>query len=178
MSGMLSDKNELVRITGSSFVGGNYTRHEQREFTCSAVQYGRAKYGLFCKICPPLILKWVSFRSRTRNAMFVHLACHLVKVLFLFVSQQKTTVVFDVALAVLPIWNNAFGINWYIAYSSWHMILWKHYICSSLRVLWSTLSREAFKADKNSLSSLASSDTISSQDFFDWETHCHTGNQS
>ena len=50
--------------------------------------------------------KWVSFRSRTRNAMFVHLACHLVKVLFLFVSQQKTTVVFDVALAVRPIRNN------------------------------------------------------------------------
>ena len=39
------DKNEPSTITGSRFVGGNYTRHEQREFTCSAVQYGRQIYA-------------------------------------------------------------------------------------------------------------------------------------
>ena len=32
------DKNEPSKITGSRVVGGNYTRHEQLEFTCSAVQ--------------------------------------------------------------------------------------------------------------------------------------------
>ena len=32
-------KNEPSTITGSRFVGGNYSRHEQREFTCSAVHY-------------------------------------------------------------------------------------------------------------------------------------------
>ena len=52
----------------------------------------------------------------------------------------------------------------------WHAILWMHSICSSLRVLWTKLWREAFKADKNSLSSLASSDVmmefISSREFF------------
>ena len=31
-----ADKNEPSKITGSRVVGGNYTRHEQREFTCSA----------------------------------------------------------------------------------------------------------------------------------------------
>ena len=44
MSVMPSD-NEAIGITGSRFMGGNYTRHEQCEFTYSAVQYGRAKYG-------------------------------------------------------------------------------------------------------------------------------------
>ena len=52
----------------------------------------------------------------------------------------------------------------------WHAILRMHSICSSLRVLWTKLWREAFKADKNSLSSLASSDVmmefISSREFF------------
>ena len=42
------------KITGSRVMGGNYSRHEQREFTCSAVQYGRQKYGLFCKARPPV----------------------------------------------------------------------------------------------------------------------------
>ena len=37
-----------------------------------------------CFIC-----KRVSFRSRTRIAIFVRLACHLVKVPFLFVGHQK-----------------------------------------------------------------------------------------
>ena len=46
------DKNEPSAITGSRFVGRNYTRHEQREFTCSAVQYDRQKYGLFSKTRP------------------------------------------------------------------------------------------------------------------------------
>ena len=44
------------------------------------------------------------------------------------------------------------------------------------------LSREAFKADKNLLSLLASSDAmmefISLWDFFDQKSHCLTGNQS
>ena len=31
------DKSEPSTITRSRFVGGNYTRHEQSEFTCSAV---------------------------------------------------------------------------------------------------------------------------------------------
>ena len=103
---------------------------------------------------------------------------------------KSNMVVFDVALAVLPIWNNTFEINRYIAllpnsvgstaktYLPWHTILWKHYICSSLRVLWTKLSREAFKANKNSLSSLASSGAISSRDCFHRKSHCHTGNQS
>ena len=38
MLAMPSDKNESNRITGSRFVGGNYTRHEQHEF--SGVKYG------------------------------------------------------------------------------------------------------------------------------------------
>ena len=136
------------------------------------------------------IRKWVSLRSRTRNAIFVCLACHLVKVLFLFVSQQKTIVVFDLALAVLPIWNNTFGIN--CRYTIIVLLLnpigsttkttlpcscCKHFIGSSLRVLWTKLSREAFKADKNLHSLLASSDAISLHDFFDRKSHCHTGNQ-
>ena len=50
MSAMNSpDKNEPSKITRNRVVGGNYTRHEQREFTCGAVQYDRQKYGLFCK---------------------------------------------------------------------------------------------------------------------------------
>ena len=52
MLAMLSDKNESIKIIGSSFVGGNYTSHEQREFTYGAVQYGQAKYALFCKTHP------------------------------------------------------------------------------------------------------------------------------
>ena len=55
LSAMPSDKNESIRITESPFVGRNYTRHEQCEFTCRAVQYGRAKYSLFCKTCPPVL---------------------------------------------------------------------------------------------------------------------------
>ena len=73
-------------------MGRNYTRHEQREFTCSAVQYGRQKYGLFCKICPPVSFVMSKFQKQ-----------NLVKVPFHFVSQQKTrssAAVFDVALAV------------------------------------------------------------------------------
>ena len=100
---------------------------------------------------------------------------NLVKVPFYFVCQQKTrssAVVFDVASAVRPIQNNTFEINWYIAllpnpvgitaktYLPWHTILWIHSICSSLRALWTKLSGEPFKADKNSLSSLASSDIM------------------
>ena len=95
------DKNESSTITGSRFVGGNYTRHEQREFTCNAVQYDRQKYGLFCKTRPPVSFVMSTFQK-------------LVKVPFQFVSQQKTrssAVVFDVALAVRPIRNNTFEIN-------------------------------------------------------------------
>ena len=179
------DKNEPSKITGSCVVGGNYTRHEQREFTCSAVQYGRQKYGLFCKTRPPVSFVMSKFQKQ-----------NLVKVPFHFVSQQKTrssAVVFDVALAARPIRNNTFEVNWYIALLpnsvgstaetslAWHAILWMHSICSSLRALWTKFSREAFKADKNLLSSLASSDVImefiSSRDFFDRKLHCHTGSQ-
>ena len=84
-------------------MGGNYTRHEQREFTCSAVQYGRQKYGLFCKTRPPVSFVMSKFQKQ-----------NLVKLPFHFVSQQKTensAVVFDVALAVQPIRSNAFEIN-------------------------------------------------------------------
>ena len=84
---------------------------------------------------------------------------NLVKVPFHSVSQQKTAssaVVFDVALAVRPIRNNTFEINWYVALLlnpvdstsktslPWHTILWIHSSCSSLRALWTKLSREAF----------------------------------
>ena len=72
------DKNEPNTITGSRFVGGNCTRHEQREFTCSAVQYSRQKYGLFCKTRPPVSFVMSKFQKQ-----------NLVKVPFHFVSQQK-----------------------------------------------------------------------------------------
>ena len=97
------DKNEPSTITGSRFVGGNYTRHEQLEFTCSAVLYGRQTYGLFCKTCPPVSFAMSKFQKQ-----------NLVKVPFHFVSQQKTrsfAAGFDVALTVQPIRNNTFEIN-------------------------------------------------------------------
>ena len=83
-------------------MGGNYTRHEQREFTCSAVQYGRQKYVLFCKTCPPVSFVMSKFQKQ-----------NLAKAPFHFESQQKTrssAVVFDMALAVRPIRNNTFEI--------------------------------------------------------------------
>ena len=82
-------------------MGGNYTRYEQREFTCSAVQYGGQKYGLFRKTRPPVSFVMSKFQKQ-----------NLVKVPFHFVSQQKTkssAVVFDVALAVRPIQNNTWN---------------------------------------------------------------------
>ena len=82
------DKNEPSRITGSRVMGGNYTRHEQLEFICSVVKYGRQKYGLFCKTRPPVSSIMSKFQKQ-----------NLVKVPFHFVSQQKTkssAVVFDV----------------------------------------------------------------------------------
>ena len=95
MSAMPSpDKNEPSKITGSRVVGRNYTR---REFTCSAVQYGQQKYGLFCKTRPPVSFVMSKFQKQ-----------NLVKVPLNFVSQQKTrssAAVFDVALAVRPFWN-------------------------------------------------------------------------
>ena len=86
----LDIKNEPSTITGSRFVGGNYTRHEQ--FTCSTVQYGRQKYALFCKTRPPINVSFVMSKFQKQN---------LVKVPFHFVSQQKTrssVAVFDVAV--------------------------------------------------------------------------------
>ena len=83
-------------------MGGNYTTHEQREFTSSAVQYGRQKYGLFCKTCPPVSFVMSKFQKQ-----------NLVKAPFHFVSQQKTrssAVVFDMELAIRPIRNNTFEI--------------------------------------------------------------------
>ena len=66
MSAMPSpDKNEPSKITGSRVVGGNYTRHEQREFTCSAVQFGRQKYGLFCKTRLPVSFVMSKFQKHT-----------------------------------------------------------------------------------------------------------------
>ena len=96
------DKNEPSTITGNCLVGGNYTRHEQPEFTCSAVQYDRQKYGLFCKTRPPVSFVMSKFQKQ-----------NLVKVPFHFVSQQKTrssAVVFDVALGIRPIRKNTFEI--------------------------------------------------------------------
>ena len=61
---------------------------------CSAVQCGRQKYGLFCQTRPPVSFVMSKFQKQ-----------NLVKVLFHFVSQQKTrssAAVFDVALAVRP----------------------------------------------------------------------------
>ena len=72
------DNNEPSTIIGSRFVGRNYTRHEQREFTCSAVQYGRQIYGLFSKTRPPVSFVMSKFQKQ-----------NLLKVLFHFVSQQK-----------------------------------------------------------------------------------------
>ena len=72
------DKNEPSRITGSRVMGGNYTRHEQLEFICSAVKYGRQKYGLFCKTRPPVSFVMSKFQKQ-----------NLVKVPFHFASQQK-----------------------------------------------------------------------------------------
>ena len=99
MSAMPSpNKNEPSTITGSRSVGGNYTKHEQHEFTCNAVQYGRQKYGLFCKTRPPISFVISKFQKQK-----------LVKAPFHFVSQQKTrssAVVFDVTLAVRPKQNN------------------------------------------------------------------------
>ena len=159
MSAMPSpDKNEPSKITGSRVVGGNYTRHEQREFTWSAAQYGRQKYRLFCKTRPPVSFVMSKFQKHTvplckptKNKEFCGgLWCGVG-------CTAKTSL-------------------------QWHTILWMHSICSSLRAFWTNLSREEFKADKNSLSSLASSDVvmefISTQDFFDRKSHCHTGNQS
>ena len=94
MSAMPSpDKSEPSKITRSRVVGGNYTRHEQREFTCSAVQYGPQKYSLFCKTRPPVSFVMSKFHKQN------------LEVPFHFVSQQKTrssAAVFDVALAVRP----------------------------------------------------------------------------
>ena len=83
-----------VKLPEVASRAGIYITHEQREFTCSAVQYGRQKYGLFCKTRPPVSFVMSKFQKQ-----------NFVKVLFHFVSQQKTrssAVVFDVALAVRP----------------------------------------------------------------------------
>ena len=72
------DKNKPSTITRSRFVGGNDTRHEQREFTCSAVQYGPQMYGLFFKTRPLVSFAMSKFQKQ-----------NLVKVPFHFVSQQK-----------------------------------------------------------------------------------------
>ena len=55
------DENEPSTITGSRFA---YTRHEQREFTCNAVQYDRQKYGLFCKTRPPVSFVMSKFQKQ------------------------------------------------------------------------------------------------------------------
>ena len=71
MSAIPSDKNEPIRITGS-------WRHEQREVTCSTLLYSTAEQSLFCKAHHPVsFVRWASFRSRARIAIFVRLARHL-----------------------------------------------------------------------------------------------------
>ena len=70
------------------------TQGKQREFTCSAVQYGRQKYGLFCNTRPPVSFVMSKFQKQ-----------NLVKAPFHLVSPQKirsSAAVFDVALAVRP----------------------------------------------------------------------------
>ena len=125
MSAMPSpDKNEPSKITGSRVVGGNYTRHEQREFTWSAAQYGRQKYRLFCKTRPPVSFVMSKFQKHTvplckptKNKEFCGgLWCGVG-------CTAKTSL-------------------------QWHTILWMHSICSSLRALWTKLSREALKLTK------------------------------
>ena len=83
------DKNEPCKITGSRVRGREL--HKARN---SAVQYGRQKYGLFCKTRPSVSFVMSKFQKH-----------NLVKVPFHLVSQQKTrssAAVFDVALAVRP----------------------------------------------------------------------------
>ena len=58
------ENNEPSTITGSRFVSENYTRHEQCEFICSAVQYDRQKYGLFCKTRPPVSFVMSKFQKQ------------------------------------------------------------------------------------------------------------------
>ena len=79
------DKNEPSRITGSCFVGGNYTRHEQR---CCTVR-PKNKYGLLCKTHPPVSFVMSKFQKQNKKC-YLCVACHFVKVPFHFVSQQKT----------------------------------------------------------------------------------------
>ena len=51
MSAMNSpDKNEPSKITGSLVVGGNYTRHEQREFTSVLYSMGDKNMVYFVKL--------------------------------------------------------------------------------------------------------------------------------
>ena len=45
-------------------MGGNYTSHEQREFSCNAVQYDHQKYGLFCKTRPPVSFVMSKFQKQ------------------------------------------------------------------------------------------------------------------
>ena len=168
------DKNEPSKITGSRIVGGNYTRHEQREFSCSAAQYGRQKYGLFCKTRPPVSEAELGegtfpLCKPTKNKEFCcGFWCGIGCTALLKLIDIKRS-------CLIP------SVAWPKHFLPWHTILWMHSICSTLRALWTKLSGEAFKADKNSLSSVASSDVmmefISSQDFFHRKSHCHTGNQ-
>ena len=93
MSAMPSpDKNKPSTITGSRFVGGNYTRHEQRELTCSAVQYGWQKYGLFCKTRPPVSFVMSSEAELGEGTWW---------------SWWSSAVVFDVALLANPVGSTA-----------------------------------------------------------------------
>ena len=112
MSAMPSDKNEPIRITGSRFVGGNIT-HDAKSVNlqCCTVRPSKIRFILFCKT-RSLVRKWVNSRSRTRNAIFVRLACHLVKELFLFVTQQKTRSSAEKAFAKLGV---SFSSIWWRA---------------------------------------------------------------
>ena len=87
MSAMLSpDKNEPSTIAESRFVGGNYTRHEQREFACSAVQFVRQKYGLFCKTRPPVSFAMSTFQKHGQNIS--PLAYKSINLFYLFIFES------------------------------------------------------------------------------------------
>ena len=121
----------------------------------------------------PEVASWVGITQGT-NSMKLHAV--------LYSTADKNMVYFcktrppvSFVMSKFLMWRWLYGpfeIYWYIALLPnpigstaktslpWHTIPWMHFICSSLRALWTKLSREAFKADENSLSSLASSDVM------------------
>ena len=165
------DKNEPSTIYRKSLHGREL--HKACEFTCSTVQYGRQKYGLFCKTRPPVSFVMstlgegtIPLCKPTKNkescgGFWCGIGC----------AAHTKQHFWNIVLLPNPISSTA------KTSLPWHTTLWMHSICSSLRALWTKLSGEAFKADKNSLSLLASSDVmmefVSSRDFFDRKSLAH-----